>query len=136
MTQNVQLAFDAIQLYQTQYSQVDTVWGYFSVVTLAVSGYVLGSEKATRTFNETLAIVAVYIVFCIGNHKALVTGQRLLYDLSKDAERYAVDANLVTQQFHTLPHTMVGNFHILVVIAVVIGICIVAYSRRGKVNSS
>ena len=73
--ENVKLALDAISLYQTQYAQVDKVWGYFSVVTLAMIGFIIGSNIATRTLLEPLVIVTAFLVFCIGNHQALVAGQ-------------------------------------------------------------
>ncbi len=70
-----QNAIDLISVYQTQYSQVDKLWGYFSVVSLAVAGFVIGSDKATKSFKESMAVVLVYISFCIGNNMALVKGQ-------------------------------------------------------------
>ncbi|WP_139117553.1 hypothetical protein [Endozoicomonas atrinae] len=113
MQDNVQLAFDAIQLYQTQYSQVDTVWGYFSAVTLAISGFVLGMKRSTKTIKQTIAIVAAYLVFCVGNHKALKSGQELLLDLGKNADFYAEKAGLVVNDLHylTWSSSTVGYFH-------------------------
>lgn len=43
--EEAKLALDAVALLQTQYSLVDKLWGYLGVVTLAVTGYVVGSEK-------------------------------------------------------------------------------------------
>lgn len=78
---DISTLLDTISVYQTQYDQVDKLWNYFSVVTLAMVGFVIGNDKATRTLKEPLAIVAVYWVFCIGNHAALITGQEQLEQL-------------------------------------------------------
>ncbi|WP_219584839.1 hypothetical protein, partial [Vibrio parahaemolyticus] len=84
----IKLAMEAIQIYQVQYDQVDKVWGYFSAVTLAISGFVLGSDKATRSIKEPIAILIVYWLFCYGNHLALIAGQEQLIQLGEIAVKY------------------------------------------------
>ncbi|MCY1401917.1 hypothetical protein D9M71_170440 [compost metagenome] len=83
---------DALELYQTQYSQVDKLWSYFGTCTLAVLGFSIGSEKATRSMREVTAIIVGYLVFCFGNYCALILAQRQLMDFAiQAAERQKLD---------------------------------------------
>ncbi len=86
--------FKAISIYQAQYDQVNTLWNYFSVVSLAVIGFVMKSDKALNSIKEPLAIVVSYVVFCMGNHVALVKGQEQLYLLGEIVVRRAQQADL------------------------------------------
>jgi hypothetical protein len=119
-------AFEAINIYQTQYTQVDKLWGYFSVVTLAMTGFVIGSERATQSFLEPIAIVAAYLVFCVGNHPALVAGQKQLEQFATIAKSYADKADLDVSSINPIPHTQVKRFHLSVIAAVCVGVIVVA----------
>ncbi len=66
---------DAMDIYQIQYSHVDQLWNYFSATTLAVLGYTIGSDKATRSMQGAYVIILGYFVFCIGNLAALFHSQ-------------------------------------------------------------
>jgi hypothetical protein len=72
----------AIDLYHTQYSQVNKVWSYLGTVTAAMLGFTIGSDKATRSMKDVTAIICGYLVFCIGNFSALSLGQRQLIDFA------------------------------------------------------
>lgn len=127
---DIKIALDAINLYQTQYSQVDKIWGYFSVVTLAIAGFVIGSDKATRSLKEPCAIVAAYLIFCIGNHKALVAGQEQLEQFSIIAINLATTAKLDVSALQPITHEWVGYFHLSVIFAVCVGIMTIAWLRQ------
>ena len=120
---------DAIGLYQTQYGQVDTIWGYYSVVTLAVVGFVLGSDKAVRTMREPLAIVGAYLVFCIGNHLALREEYAQLRQLSDIAIKLAEPLEMDISSFEPMPQWLIQGTHAAFVIAVCAGVLFVARSR-------
>lgn len=125
----LKLAFEAINLYQTQYTQVDKLWGYFSVVTLAMAGFVIGSEKATQTFLEPIAIVVAYLIFCVGNHQALIAGQKQLEQFATIAKKYAGEAKLDVSSIKPIPYAEVELFHLSVIAAVCLGVIIVAWLR-------
>lgn len=36
---------ETLDIYQTQYTQVDKLWSYFGTFTLAILGFTIGSEK-------------------------------------------------------------------------------------------
>ncbi|MBJ7538746.1 hypothetical protein [Marinomonas transparens] len=124
------LAFEAINIYQTQYAQVDKVWGYFSVVTLAMVGFVIANGRTTQSFKEPIAIVLAYIIFCFGNHQALVDGQRQLEQFATIAKLFANKVELDVSAIAPMSHSEVQWFHISVIIAVCVGVLTVAWLRR------
>lgn len=71
-----------MDMYQAQYTATDKLWGYFSVVSLALVAYTISSEKVTRIFPEALAVLTAYVVFCFGNFAALEASQRQLVALA------------------------------------------------------
>lgn len=130
--EEIKLALDAISIYQTQYAQVDKIWGYFSVVTLATAGFVIGSERSTRTVREPVVILAAYLVFCVGNHQALIAGQKQLEQLSSVTITLAKPVADDLSSFVPMSHDLVGFFHMGVVTAVCIGVIVVAALRRRR----
>lgn len=127
--EELKVAFEAINLYQAQYTQVDKLWGYFSVVTIAMAGFVIGSEKATQSFLEPIAIVVAYLTFCVGNHQALIAGQKQLEQFATIAKSYACKAELDVSSINPIPHAEVQTFHLSVIAAVSLGVIIVAWLR-------
>ncbi len=130
--EEVKLAMEAIRIYQAQYDQVDKVWGYFSAVTLAISGFVMGSERATRSLKEPIAILIAYWFFCYGNHLALISGQEQLVQLADIAVNFGSKAGLNVSSFAPLSANSVGNFHIGAIVTVSFGIIVIATLRRRK----
>ncbi len=128
--EEVKLAIDAIQVYQTQYDQVDKVWGYFSAVTLATSGFVVGSDKATRSLVEPVAILVAYWFFCFGNHLALVSGQNQLMQLADILIKLCKNAGFDISMFAPLSANSVANFHLGAIITVSLGILVITVLRR------
>ncbi|WP_419787620.1 hypothetical protein [Pseudodesulfovibrio sp.] len=129
MVEAVRLAFDAIGLCQVQYDQVDNLWGYFSVVTLAVVGFVVSRDKAVRSMRESFAIVAAYIVFCISNNIALYKGQKLLYALAERAMELSGAANIPLPELRPLSPAAVWACHLSMIVAVSLGTLLVAFYR-------
>jgi len=121
---------EVISLYQTQYSLVDAIWGYFSVATIAVAGFVLGSEKATKSMKEPMAILGAYLVFCIGNHSALASGQRQLHQLATLVQEVSKEKTIDLSSFVPLDVCDIKLFHAGVVVAVCIGVLTVAKLRQ------
>lgn len=128
--EEIKIALEAISLYQTQYAQVDKLWGYFSVVSLAIAGFVIGSEKSTRTWQEPIAIVLAYLVFCFGNHRALIAGQKQLEQFYVIVQNLAKNAQLDVSAMQPFTYQFVSHFHLSVIIAVSIGIIIISYLRH------
>lgn len=125
-----QRVVELMNLYQIQYTQVDKLWGYFSVVSIAVAGFVISNEKATRSFREALAVIIVYSVFCIGNNIALVKGQILLHDLSSKASQFAIKTGVVKSDFTALEPNQVFWFHLIVAFSVCLGVLVIAKLRQ------
>lgn len=124
----LKMAFEAINIYQTQYSQVDKLWGYFSVVTLAVCGFAIGGKITSGDLTGTIAIIAAYLVFCIGNHQALIAGQKQLEQFASIAKSCASKAELEVGSINPIPHKQIRQFHLSVIAAVCVGLLIVTCS--------
>jgi len=78
---DLKIVFD---IYSQQYGQLDSIWNYFVVISMGTAGFVIGSEKATLSMKEPFFILVAYLVFAVGNYMALVSGHRVLVDLSHD----------------------------------------------------
>jgi len=72
---------DAIGLFQSQIVNMDSLWAYYSSATLAVLGFTVASEKATRSRHEISVIQLGYFLFAIGNAFAIVASQKTLIEL-------------------------------------------------------
>ncbi|MEN8170593.1 MAG: hypothetical protein ABFS08_10260 [Pseudomonadota bacterium] len=125
----IKIALEAINIYQTQYSLVDNLWGYFSVVSLAIMGFVIGSKRATQSLKEPFAIVLAYLVFCYGNHKALVAGQKQLEQLYEITNKLANNVEWIVSSLKPFNHQLVSDFHVSIIVAVALGILAVSWMR-------
>ena len=132
----LKVAMEAVGLYQVQYEQVDKLWNYFSVVTLATAGFVLGSERATRTIVESVTIVAAYLVFCFGNQEALLVGQEQLSQIYQMALPLAEKANFSIAAFKPIDTERVQRFHSAVALSVCAAVFIVAWLRNRSRSQS
>lgn len=123
---------EALDLYQTQYSQVDKLWSYFGTFTLAVLGFTIGSEKATKSMKEVAVIIIGYLVFCAGNFKALLLGQQQLIDFSHMALKIAEYQTQVFNISSLVPISSlwISLFYWAVVTAVCFGVIFIAWKRQ------
>ncbi len=120
-------AISLIELYQTQYAQTDILWKYFSVVTLAVLGFTLGSEEATMSLSKTLIIILGYLVFCLGNYSALKKAQTQLEEFAARAMDASVSADIPFETLTPFKTQTLVAFYWSVVVAVAIGISLISY---------
>lgn len=72
---------EAIGLFQSQIVNMDSLWAYYSSATLAVLGFTVTSEKATRSRHEISVIQLGYLLFSIGNAFAIAASQASLIEL-------------------------------------------------------
>jgi len=89
-------------------------------------GLAIGGKIPSSCFIESLAIVAAYLIFCVGNHKALIAGQKQLEQFATIAKSCALKAELDVSSIKPIPHRQVKKFHLSVIAAVSIGVLIVA----------
>ncbi|MBB1396742.1 hypothetical protein [Pseudoalteromonas sp. SG44-8] len=118
---------DVFQMFQVQYSQVDKLWNYFGIISLAVAGFTIGNEKATRTIREPIAIVIGYLTFCVGNYIALIDGHKFLVVLADKYNEMA--SSYALNYLEVSPALDITLFYIFVVITFTIAILVVSYSR-------
>ena len=122
-----------LNLYQTQYTQTDKLWGYFTTITLAILGFAIGSEKATKTLKESSLIVGGYIIFCIGNYSALSKAQEQLIVFASHATEYSIKAGIPFTNLHPFNVEWLSYFYFSVVASV--SASIIAINRWRNKNT-
>jgi len=75
-----------------------------------------------------------YLVFCYGNHKALVAGQEQLEQFYVIVKNLAKKTDFEISAMEPFSHQFVANFHVSVVVAVSLGIIAVSYLRYKSHN--
>ena len=74
---------DAFDAYQKQSDGQHKLWAYFQVVSLAILGYTIGTDKAQWSSWTYALVAASYAIFALSNQWVLVTAQKELQSLSK-----------------------------------------------------
>src|SRR5262245_18677801 len=123
---------DAISLYQSQVGIVNALWTFFGTVTLAVVGYAVGSQKATRSASEVAMIVGGYALFAVfGNLTALRSAYTDLAEFSVLVDDRMSRLGKVLPAVHfTVPSVeVVTFFHIGMVTVVAVAIVVYAMFR-------
>lgn len=121
---------EALDIYQTQYTQVDKLWSYFGTFTLAILGFTIGSEKATKSVKEVATIIIGYLVFCTGNFKALFLGQKQLKEFAGLVEEAAKAKQVKLDSLQPLPPDDIARYYWCVVTAVCVGVIFIAWKRQ------
>lgn len=121
------VAFNLYNMYQDQYSQVDKLWNYFGIVSLAVAGFTLGNEKATKSITEPIVIILGYLAFCVGNYLALIKGHEFMQSLGAKYNEAALLTDNPLVNFHN--SSDVTLYYLLVVSTFCLSIIIVSYNR-------
>ncbi|MEX2165022.1 MAG: hypothetical protein WD823_12375 [Sulfuricaulis sp.] len=125
-----------MEIYQYQTELVDKGWQYFSIVTLGILGFTIGTEKLELRFTHKLLIVVGYIVFSVGNLIAILSAQRL-------AVRFTSLLNIEIQKLNLEP--LIGMykpfsvfqlavFYISILIVVIGIVLYIGWERDGRSN--
>jgi hypothetical protein len=120
----------ALDLYLDQYSATDKLWSYFAVVTLAVLGFSVASDKVSRSFLEATIVAIGYFVFCVGNFQALTLAQTQLIEFAALARRVANEHTVQLSALERSPMAEEACFYWAVVIGVCAAIILITYRRR------
>jgi hypothetical protein len=115
---------DAVDLYQTQVAITNDLWTFFGTVTLAVLGFTIGSEKATKSPWAIGTIVVGYLAFSLGgNLQALREAYWQLAQFNGIVKEAAA-ASAVSLNMDPYTVGAVTLFHVLIAIAVSVAILI------------
>jgi hypothetical protein len=108
----------ALDLFQNQVVNTNSMWAYYSSATLFVLGFTVASEKATRSRHEISAIQIGYLLFTIGNGLAIYAAQGALVELGvlvKEAGGSVKLASTFTQMQVLLFHGAITTSVLLVI---------------------
>jgi hypothetical protein len=107
---------EALELFQNQIVNMDSLWAYYSSATLAVLGFTVASDKATRSRHEISVIQLGFLLFAIGNAFSIAASQVTLIKLND----LVTDANGSVEIVSAFPVPAVIAFHIIVTLSVLL----------------
>lgn len=115
---------EASDIYQKQSEGLHKLWAYFQVVSVAVIGYVVTSDKVDWTDGTYVLIAASYLLFALCNQWVLVASQRELEQCGKAVAVLAQRAGPVAEQLVVKPvrAARVRAFHLASIALVVAAI--------------
>ena len=107
---------ETMTLFQDQVSNMDSLWAYYSSAALAVLGFTIASDKATRSRHETIVIQAGFLLFAIGNAIAIYATQLTLIKLGVIVSSFKDGCGLA----NTFDERLVMLFHGVVTLAILV----------------
>ena len=124
---------DVLELYQTQYELVDSLWKYFATVSLAVLGFTVGSDRATHSRLEVTTIQIIYSIFSIGALIALLSLQEDLFKYKEWVRYLSSKLPPGSPPISVTPNTVgiVALYYICVFLGV-LAVIEVTYRRRQR----
>lgn len=89
---------EAFDIYQKQSDSLHKLWAYFQVVSIAVLGYTVGSEKAHWSVWTYVLISMSYVFFALSSHYVVAISQKELTRFAKAVHEAANKAGPIGQQ--------------------------------------
>lgn len=89
---------DAFDIYQKQSDSTHKLWAYFQVISIAVLGYTIGSDKAHWSDSTYILIVMSYLVFAIANQWVVVFSQRELHKFGEAVKMASINTGPIGEQ--------------------------------------
>jgi hypothetical protein len=118
-----------LNFYQDQYSVVDSIWGYFTTVILAILGFTIGS-KIDRIHKLEIRLMQVgFLVFAVGNYIALFTAQKNLLMFANYINT-KIQGVIPLVELNPTPLCSLSFFYFMIVVSVLIGLEIIFYLRN------
>jgi len=124
-----------LEISQHQTELVDKGWQFFSTVTLAVLGVVLGADKFRTTKALRLIALGGYIVFAFGNLLAILRAQNGAIRYITLINREMVNQKLteIVPLYDPFPLWQLVLFHVAITCTVVV---IIAFAHRIHIGRS
>ncbi|MHC8387061.1 hypothetical protein ACYZTM_03180 [Pseudomonas sp. MDT2-39-1] len=111
---------DAFDIYQKQSDSVHKLWAYFQVISIAVLGYTIGSDKAKWSDSTYLLIAISYLIFAVANQWVILFSQKELHRFGEAVKMASEETGPIGKQlvieaikpwrvwlFHTLSIAMI-----------------------------
>jgi hypothetical protein len=115
---------EAFDIYQKQSDSLHKLWAYFQVVSLAVLGYTVGSDKAQWGTETYLLIGASYLFFAIANQWVIVFSQKELENFGKAVTAAARESGPIGEKLavQAVAPKKVAIFHTVSLLVVLLAI--------------
>jgi hypothetical protein len=89
---------DAFDIYQKQSDSIHKLWAYFQVISLAVLGYTIGSDKTHWSDSTYKLIAASYLIFAIANQWVVIFSQKELHKFGNAVKMASKNAGPIGEQ--------------------------------------
>jgi hypothetical protein len=112
---------EAFDIYQKQSDSLHKIWAYFQVVSIAVLGYTVGSEKAHWSVWTYSLISISYGFFAMSNHYVLALSQKELNRYANAVQDAAFEAGPIGRQLsvNAVKVVRVRMFHFVATLVVI-----------------
>ncbi|MGC3987542.1 MAG: hypothetical protein QM777_24035 [Pseudorhodoferax sp.] len=112
---------DAFDIYQKQSDSIHKLWAYFQVVSLAVMGYTVGSDKSQWSWVTYLLVSSSYAFFGVSSHYVIALSQHELNRFAKAVQSAAALSGPVGTQLAVaaVPVWRVRLFHAVSAVVVI-----------------
>ena len=104
---------EAFDIYQKQSDSMHRLWAYFQVVSLAVLGYTIGSDKGKWSDSTYLLIAGSYIFFAVANQWVVVFSQKELQKFGEAVKMASKNTGPIGEQLvvEAVKPRIVSLFH-------------------------
>jgi len=89
---------EAFDIYQKQSDSIHKIWAYFQMISVAVLGYTIGSNKDQWSAETYCLIAGSYLLFAIANQAAIILSQKELYKFGYAVKVVAENSGVVGKQ--------------------------------------
>ena len=115
---------EAFDIYQKQSEGLHKLWAYFQVVSLAVLGYTLGTDKSQWGNGTYLFVGLSYVFFAVANQIVIVVSQEELANFGKGVTAAAKSSGTIGKELKvsSIRPRAVAFFHTVSAVIVLVAI--------------
>jgi hypothetical protein len=129
---------EAFDIYQKQSDSIHKIWAYFQMISVAVLGYTIGSNKDQWGAETYCLIAGSYLLFAIANQAAIIFSQKELYKFGYAVKVAAENSGVVGKQLviETIMPWKVALFHTLATTVILAAIFVTWHDKSSKAASN
>lgn len=123
---------EAFDIYQKQSDSIHKIWAYFQIISLAVLGYTIGSEKEQWSTSTYFLVAGSYLLFAIANQVAITLSQKELYKFGRAVKIASEDTGPIGKKLvaKAVAPWKVSLFHTLAIAVILAAIFATWHDKR------
>lgn len=129
---------EIFDIYQKQSDSIHKIWAYFQMVSIAVLGYTIGSNKDPWSTETYCLIAGSYLLFSIANQAAIILSQKELYKFGCAIKVVAENTGPVGKELviETIKPWKVALFHTVATTVILAAIFVTWHNKSSKTASN